>query len=313
MSRIIYPLQFLQQVILLGLIKAKHIADGASSVIKAFLTQHSINLTDDETAGIDASANEKARALLTKQAENFKELRDLKMKPVMKHIRKCAQNLKSFYAPNVHELGNWGITVDGEGRLVYPSDFNEQVTLFKNLKTKHDSFAPGTSPLETFLTQQKIDFTKDDLDVDAAKDYNTNFKQAQKDSEDETELRNTTWKDANEHIHLIGDYLKKTFPDNSKKLGEWGITVDNSPRKPKERISKVMPAGTLKITGVVIGGTLTNIGTTDLHIYKGKGTTGTPIIVHPNEMIGMVKGFSTITVVNPSDTEAGKFKVLRSH
>jgi hypothetical protein len=312
MSRIIYPLQFLQQVILLGTIKAKHVADGLTSVIKTFLTQHTIDLVADETAGTSATTHETARALLSRQSENYRELRDTKFKPVMQHLRKCAQNLKSFYSPNVHELGNWGFTIDGSGRIVYPSDFIGQFNLFKTFKAKSDTLAGSANPLTNFYTQQSINLSNDDTAADAAHTYNTQFISATENAENETELRDNLWSAPNEHIHMISDYLKKSFPDNAKKLGEWGITVDDSPRAPKERISNINPASTVKITGITIGGTLTNIGGTDLHLYKGKSTEGTPIIVHPNEMIGMVKGYSTITVVDPSTTEPGKLKVLRS-
>ena len=52
-----------------------------------------------------------------------------------------------------------------------------------------------------------------------------------------------------------------------------------------------------------------NLGTVDVHVYKGSTTTGTPSIVHPGEMLGMTKGYSTITVVNPSALVSAKFKV----
>jgi hypothetical protein len=63
---------------------------------------------------------------------------------------------------------------------------------------------------------------------------------------------------------------------------------------------------------VVIGGTLKNNGSTDLHIYKGSNTSGDPIIVHPGEGFGIQKGYNTITISNPSNTTEANFSTLRS-
>ena len=45
----------------------------------------------------------------------------------------------------------------------------------------------------------------------------------------------------------------------------------------------------------------------DIHVYKGKTTTGMPVIVHPGEVLGMTKGYSVITVVNPSSLVTAKY------
>ena len=63
---------------------------------------------------------------------------------------------------------------------------------------------------------------------------------------------------------------------------------------------------------VVIGSTLTNIGSGDLHLYRGKTTTGTPTIVHSGEQFGIMKGYSILTVINPSTLIEAKFTVMTS-
>jgi len=55
---------------------------------------------------------------------------------------------------------------------------------------------------------------------------------------------------------------------------------------------------------------VTNIGPVEIHIYKGKTTTGTPTIVPPNGQMAMAKAFISITAVNPSILQTTKFKVL---
>ena len=310
MSRIIYPADFASQRTLFQLIKAKHDADGAASVLMAMLAQKNISLSDDATTGNSADTQEANRSLISKQAENFRQARDLVFTPVFSRLKSGVQFLKSFYKPKVQLLGNWGITVNN-GRIGYPVDFSAQAKLFHIFKAAFDA-ASAPNPLTPYITQHNIDMNADETATNKAIDNHKNFVQAAKDAEIATEKRNNLWNPTEAHLRIIGDFLKKLFNDNEKKLGEWGFTVDASPQAAKERTSTVKPASQVTINAVIVGGTFTNIGAVDLHVYKSETITGTPSIVNQGEMLGMNKGYSTITVVNPSTTVEGKFKVLRS-
>jgi len=76
MARLTIPGDFISQLTLLSNIKAKNDEDGATSPLIPFLTQQGINLNDDAAAGNAAQAHETNRALLAKQSENFRQLRD---------------------------------------------------------------------------------------------------------------------------------------------------------------------------------------------------------------------------------------------
>lgn len=311
MSRIIYADDYVSQRQLLKDIITKDTADGAGSVIRPLLTQKGIVLADDNTAGNNADTQEALRLSLSKQSENQSELRDIKITTAIGHVRGGTQFLKSFYKPNVQELGNWAVTVNGN-RIVMPSKFPDKVTLIEGFKSRHDALVAGTgSPLTPYLTQQAIDLVADELAKDQAQTAHLSFKDAERDSELAFEARNVLWDPVIGHERVIGDYLINLFSKNPKKLGDWGFTVDDSPRSPKVRITNLKIKETKTITGVTIGGTFTNLGGRELHVYKGKTTSGTPFIVPAGEMLGMTKGFSIITVSNPSDTVPGKFSALR--
>jgi len=318
MARLIFPETFEAQRTLLGLIRTKHIADGGASVLTALLTEKAINLNDDVTAGNTAATHDASQKLLMRAAENFVQQRDLKFDTVFDNTRAELQFLKSFLKPNFSRLGEWGATVDGaKGRIKYPAAFADRVTLVRAIKTKHDSFAlppPPTapSPLTAYLTQNNISITADASAVNTAEFSQTFQLDARRDAELETQLRDNKWKLPLGHLHTIGDYLMKLYDGSQKKLGDYGFTVDHSPRKPKLRTTTLKLSSQITITSVVIGETLANTGDVLLHVYKGKTTIGTPIVVNPAEKLGMAQGFSTITVVNPSALVAGKFTVLRN-
>jgi hypothetical protein len=112
---------------------------------------------------------------------------------------------------------------------------------------------------------------------------------------------------------VIGNYLKSVYVDKTKLVVAFGFDVTEKRTKQMERESKILPETTKEISGLVKGSAFRNMGTCELHIYPGKGTKGNPIIVKPNEEKGMNKGFSKITVVNPSDLVTGVYKVTVHH
>lgn len=312
MARLIFPEAFEDQRVLLGLVRAKHIADGAASVLTAYLAEQSINLNTDFATGNAAEINNTNAKAFARTAENNVEQRNLKFEPVMSHTRGEVQFLKAFYKPNYHTLGDWGVTVDGVSKIVYPPKFEDRVTLVRAIKTKHDSYAGATSPLAPYLTQQTINIGQDATATNNAETFQTTQLDARRDAEEETEQRDVKFNPVVDHLQGIGDFLMKLFSGSQKKLGEWGFTVDDSPKAPKLRTTTLKLTEQKTLSGVVIGGTLTNIGTVPINVYKGSTTSGTAIAVMPNEKLGIQKGFNTITVVNPSTLESAKFTVLSS-
>ena len=310
MARLIFPEAFEDQRTLLGLVRAKHNADGAASVLTAYLAEQGINLNTDFTTGNAAATDDANAKADARKAENNVEQRNLRFEPVMSHTRGEVQFLKAFYKPNYHTLGDWGVTVDGVSKIVYPPKFEDRVTLVRAIKTKHDSYAGATSPLAPYLTQQTININQDATATTNAETFQTTQLDARRDSEEETEQRDVKFNPVVDHLQGIGDFLMKLFSGSQKKLGEWGFTVDDSPRAPKLRTTTIKLSDQVTLKGVVIGSTLTNVGTVKVIVYKGSTATGTATEVLPNEKMGMPKGFSAITVVNPSTLESAKITTL---
>ncbi len=307
MARLVIHEDFPGQLTLLAKIISQNNSITKNNPLTAFLSQQEIVLDDDVTAGNNAQTHETNRLLFSKQSENFRQLRDNNFEAPWKHVTGGVQFLKSFYKGNTKQLGDWGITITGSGKINYPPAFADRVTIFENYKKKNDSYTNGDSPLQPYLTQQEIDLTKDATFVQTASDNDASFTTASQQSENETGLRNQLWNPVLGHIKDIGNFLMKLYSGNEKALGNWGFVVDNSPQKPKLRTTKLKLGAQITNKSVVIGSVLTNAGDGDLHLYKGGGTRGTPVILHKGEQFGIQKGWSSITVVNPSTLIEGKF------
>lgn len=313
MARINFPDSFAAQRSLLDSLSTKHTADGASSDLAPYLAQKDIDLPADVAAGTQAAVHEKARSLHSKSAENYRQLRDNRFDPVFARLRDMVQFLKGLNRGAEKALGDWGIQVDNKSKIVYPTDFDAQAALYSAFAQKHGSYSGATSPLNPYLSKHNISIASDLTAISNAADSHAGMKAAAKSAEDEKELRDNLWQPVVTRLRGSIDYLKRLNSDNPKALGAYGVTVDDSPRAPKLRTTTLKIGEQITNNGVSIGGTFTNLGTGDLHVYRGKTTTGTPTIVHAGEQLGMLKGWSTITVVNPSTLVVGKFSVLVSN
>ena len=312
MARIILPEDFISQKTLLENIKAKDTADGANSFVKPYCTQKGIVLNTLITIAGQAKTFDDSRIILFKQSTNYTQLRDITFAPIMEHLKGEVQFLKVLYKPNINALGDWNIQVVNNSKIQYPSNFDELSVVATNFFTKHLSFAAGTSPLQPYITKNAIDVTNDKTDTALAQTYANKAVVSIKSSENATQQRDILWQPVVEILHGIADYLMNLYGNNSKGLGDWGFVVDNSVAKAKLVVTKLKLAEKITIKGIVIGSTLKNTGTVDIHIYKGSSTTGNPIIVHAGESYGIAKGFTILTVSNPSELQSAELTTLRS-
>ena len=273
MPRLMIPDDFISQFMLLQNIVSQNSSLGTASPLTAFLAQQQIVLDDDVTAGAAAQTHDASRALLSKQSENFRQLRDNYFKTPWAHLTGSAQFLKQFYKGNTKELGNWGFTITDSGKINYPPAFIDRLMVFQAFNDKNQSYAEGESPLQPYLTQQQINLTTDAGFAGQAATNYTSFNTAAQQSENETELRNQLWLPVLAHIKTIGGFLMKLYTNNPKALGAWGFVVDDSTQKPKLRTTKLKLGEQITSKSVVLGSTITNIGEGDLHLYKGSSTT----------------------------------------
>ncbi len=312
MPRNILPEAFTAQQSLLTSIVTKHNADGTSSVLTPFLTQEKIDLPKAVTAGTDAATHEQSRLLFTSTSETQRRLRDNIFTPVFSSLQAWVQFLKKLYRSNTKELTQWGITITDSGKITYPAAFEDRARLYKTFTNKHSSYAAGTSPLQPFITANEVDMAKLTTAVTKATDAHQLYDDNAAKATIETSLRDGLWEPVFKNIKAIGAYLIGLYSSNPKKATAWGFNIVDSVSKHQLRTTTLKPGEQKTSAAVIIGSTFTNTGTVPLHVYKGKTTTGTPAIIAAGEKMGILKGFSVITVVNPSTLEGGKFTVTVS-
>lgn len=312
MARVNYPEEFDRQVKLFKVMKAKHDADLPDSVLVPFLNRNNIDLGADATATNNAVTKDTLFNKKDRDAEKLTKRRDKLFNPVLSWMKKELQFLKKFYAGDSKELGDWGATVDDD-RIVYPPEFEKLVQLFKDIKTQHESYGPGDSPLGPFLTKHNIDLVAQLSDVEDAEDINDERNQFQKDAEDAREDRDNLFDPVMARVRLIAQYLKTLHVDNPRELGDWGYVIDDSPRDPKFRESTIAPGTTKIIRGIKLNSQVENTGTVTLLLHKGEEIGPEPFTLHPEMRFTIKRGFGILTVENADPSQEGKIGYITTH
>ncbi|MCW3073075.1 MAG: hypothetical protein JWP69_144 [Flaviaesturariibacter sp.] len=310
MSRIIQPVAVDAALQLLTEVRTRNTALGTESPIKLLLTQHNIDLDIDADRIKEAQVHDQAATALRSQSENYTALRNLKSEPALKTVSSMGQVLKTFYKPSFTEVALWGIDITATGKITYPASAVEQRTLALNLWAKNATYPAGASPLSAFIAKEGID---PDVMMDAFIDavaFDTKATQKRNDAQNEIELRNQKMAPVLEHLRLIGTYLMDFYHENPREVGLWGFLIDENASKPTERTTKIKLLDKATLNGVIIGGTITNVGEVEVHLYKGKTTVGNPIILQPEGVFGVPKGYSIITISNPSPLKTAVVKAL---
>ena len=310
MARIIIPDDFAGQQTLWTAILAQHKVLGSKSPLTVFAKQQKMDLAKLEAAIELAAAQDNNSKALKRESENETQLRDNELSVPWANLLGEVQYLKNFFAGNERELGDWGITVDGaHNRIVYPAGTAAQVKLIQTFLAKHNSYDPGESPLQWYIDEHEIDVA---ADLKAAGDALTDEGDRNRltgDSELATQTRDAIWAPVVTAIHLIGAFLMGLYKDDSRKMAAWGFDVVEDAAGEREQHSKVNPLETKNQKSVIIPSVLTNVGEVDLQVWRGAKKEGEPMVVKPGGVLGMTKGYSVITIYNPSSLVVGEYMV----
>ena len=173
----------------------------------------------------------------------------------------------------------------------------------------HKSFAPGESPLQWYLDEHDIDV---DANLQSAADALTEEGERNTTTGDgqlATQMRNKIWAPSVKALHLIGAYLMNLYHEDSRKMAVWGFKVVEDGGKESLQTSMLDPLENRVQKSVAIPSVFTNVGEDDLQLMKGIKADGKMVTVKPGGQLGMTKGYSTITVYNPSSLVMGKYTI----
>lgn len=110
-------------------------------------------------------------------------------------------------------------------RINYPSIFSGWVKLFKEVKVQVLALVTP-NPIDNFLTEESINLTADETDVNNAVIANDVFGVQEKLMEEKTEQANNLFKTPWDDHQKCVQFLKKLYRSAVHKLGDWGVTID---------------------------------------------------------------------------------------
>ena len=251
--RINIPRKTAKLLVLAYKILAKHLADGASSLL-IFL-----NMADLQTKTDMADASHKLSVLKSKEAEEATESRNNALGigkndlsgNVLFYIYLIRDLLLDMYKNNEHALGRWGFEVNdvpGKGiTVVIPKQAPEIMQLAADILAKHnaDGASSVLSGLNMAELQSKLTIAEQQYDLS---------KILHQQSEEATQAcdlalghspEQTTYTPSTVLFYVcsVRDSLLSVYRGSERKLGEWGFNVDSnlpSPPPPEPEITITM-------------------------------------------------------------------------
>ena len=291
-------------------INEKHTTDGAASVLTDYLLGEKIVMSDNAASVGIASTHETNRFLFAGQASIQHKLRDNNFAVPWKDTLGAVQFLKHENKDNVKELTQWGIPITVDGKVKYPVGFDARALIVNAFWAKHGSFPVGKSPLKVYVAENGITPAKtlssvaDAITADGAASVSIGQ------SRQETELRDASFDGVVSNVRNIGNFLMKLYLKTPTKVNDWGFVVETSAQPATTKTITLKTSELKTISHVKMDSVLNNTGTNELHLYKGKTTTGNPVIVHGGENFTVLRGYGIITVTNPSLTGEVKFSAV---
>jgi len=307
MARLNFPNFFAGIVKLFTSVKAKYVAEAGASKLQPYLDEQGIVMADDETDVNNAVTANTAFDKAAKEAEKQTAERDKLFAPVFQSHEGQVQFMKKLFRNNVQKLGDWGVTVDARGRVVYPPDFARQQSAVLLFIAKHNSFPVGTSPLQPYLDENEIDIAANKTDADDALSAHNEFMVQDTLREQKREARDVLIEPVVQHLRGEGQYLMGMFPKTPKKAGQWGFVVDDSPQADRIRDVILKPGEVKTIHDALLKSVLTYNGPEAATIFSGKTVEGTGITLNSGGTFIIKRTFGTFTIKNESNTRKVSF------
>ena len=243
--RVTVPRNAAKLIVLALNIIAKHLADGASSILNL------LNMADMQTKTDIANVQNKLSDKKSKDAETATEDRDLVLGSrrggiltgtVLYYIMAVRDVLLGVYKGNEHHLGDWSFEVNtsiAELRVVIPTHAPEQIALAKGILAKHQ--ADGAASPLSYLNM--ADFLSKTEEAEIKHNLSKTLRQQ---SELAIQTRDLAIGHAREqtsytphtllfYISSARDVLLGLYRGDERELGDWGFNVVMSTPSPSSK------------------------------------------------------------------------------
>jgi hypothetical protein len=211
------------------LIFAKHVADGASSIL------HSLQVYSWTLIGPTVPqclAKHQEWLALRSQANEAYELRKVMLPPIRKGVRATSKFLLGVYRATPTRLGDWGfVVVMGSGRpkVEIPQNVQQLLELARLIYAKHQ--ADGATSVLNGL--QNVSWTTLGPTVQPCLDKHLEAEATAAQREEAYEARELLLPDILSAERATRDLLLGAFAGTPRRLGEWGFQVSNASSGPK--------------------------------------------------------------------------------
>ncbi len=312
MARLLLPSPRNERSALFLKVFAKHVSDGAGSILIPFFAVNEIDIDAVDTANTAANNAYNSFQKMEKDSESmFNDFINDFDKIVADH-KGCVQAAKPYFFSNTKRLGDFGVTIH-RNRIVYAKDRKtlcEDIMKFIN----HNASLPvAERPITAaYEANNKIDLAANLAALPGIMDAIDDYNQMVKDKETEHAIFVVEDKIVAKFLRITGQYIIKQFPMNPKTATLWGYTVVDALIGPVKTVAKFKKGEKKRLYGVRVGSKLKNTGASIQEITKRKAGTGVPIIINPGETWKVVRGYGIMTATSRGILLTGAITYFRN-
>ena len=211
------------------LIFAKHVSDGASSILHS-LQVYSWTLIGPTVPQCLARHQEWLN--LRSQANEAYEARKRMLPPIEKGVRATSRFLLGVFRATPTRLGDWGFVVvmaSGRPKVVIPSNVQQLLELARLIYEKHQ--ADGATSVLNGL--QNVSWTTLGPTIQACLDQHLLAESTASQREEAYEARELLLPDILNAVKASRDLLLGAFAGTPRRIGDWGFQVSSASRGPK--------------------------------------------------------------------------------
>jgi len=291
-------------------IKTKVLADGIGGELHAFNIAQGIDVTADFDNSVLSVAAEKNHFIKFRLGEKNNEIFHKTLDFTNTVSRGIAQELKGLNAPNFKNGNDWGFDFSDHGKVNFPTEIADQITLFQNINIHYLTFAAGTAPIEPLLVAKGWVMADIATALAGAIIIKAAADQAHRDAKTYTQDANSYMATPEINIHKIADFLQSRHQNDGRVLGDYTFNTSDAPALEKAQLSSILASTNKQLQHIVIGSVMTSMVNFPLTVHKGTSLNQPAEILPAFGELAMGKGHNQCIVVNPNALLKGIVKVI---
>ena len=295
---ILFPVSINGESKLANGIDIKTTADGVSGELYQFNIDHGISPHSNYLGSLVAMDKEDAADQFDRDGKKYNQQWGLGLVDAKKWIRGIVQSLKVDNKPVYTLLGDWGINITANGKIMYDETNLGWQTLGEAIVAKNGTYGIGLSPIFQYMNTQQFTITMLSDALTATDGFKTEAGVAYNAAKTARQLSKTLIDVIRADDHLMAEKLVVLHPIDTQHVTEYGYDTNMANASEWDQVSIILPGETLIVHNAKEGTDIEKLEGGDVTITPGLKDTAVPKLFPTNNLLNVYKGMHTFRIKN---------------